>query len=492
MITPKPLRLLISILIGIGLLLGVLCLASAARPSLADQNIATAQETVDLPKSGGATDTPIAIITSQENDTRSAVARSAAAAAPWTVFYMPNLSPNLLINPGFEDGSPVAATGWYSFPIDSHIYTYTVDPIGGFDGGRALELINTVTTDTYHGGARQIITLNQVEPRPLYVSARSKAECVSGDPGGNYSVYLDIQYTDDTWLYGQVLSFDRGACGWQFRDAFILPTKLIQTVNVHCLLRYDHEGTVWFDDLNVQEVQTRTVIFDSIPVTTSQPSSPPYGGEGLSLTTDDGLALTMAAEGGAITSMMLGTTEVQDPAHANASGFFVHDVLSQSDYIHVGGHLTPSGEAIIHTSTIVTLGLDFSASYAATADRIMVHAQVTDTTGSERALTLYFALPISATEEWIWGNDIRASLAISGQDEIANFSEEYGGIGATGRLSRYPWASLSGPPGGIALGIPLDSPRATRLIHNPVTNQFYVAFDLGLSPHTTSFPAEPG
>ena len=75
--------------------------------------------------------------------------------------------------------------------------------------------------------------------------------------------------------------------------------------------------------------------------------------------------------------------------------------------------------------------------------------------------------------------------------ELDNFSSEHSGIGANGHLSKYPWAGLSGPPGGIALGVPLHSPRAMRLIHNPVTNQFYAAFDLGLSPHTESSPTEP-
>jgi len=399
-----------------------------------------------------------------------------ASATPWRVFAMPS---NLLTNPGFENDPP--GIGWAPFGSG-----YTIDPTGGRDGGRALKLVNEVTTDTH--GAYQVITLNQTEPRPLYFSGWSKAECVTGDQDSNYSVYLDVRYTNDTWSYGHTLQFDTDACDWQFRADFLVPAKSVLEVYVYCLLRWTHSGTVWFDDLSVREGE---IVFDSVPVTTSQPISQPDG-TNFSLATGDGLTLTLAADGGAITSVMLGDTPVHDPDRAYASGFFVRDVANESDFIHVGGSLAQDGDVIIHTSNIPELHLDFSAAYTATTDRIAINAVVTDTSDSERALTLYFALPISATG-WTWGDDIRTGRTISGTNEFANFSGEHdGSIGANGHLSKYPWASLSGPPGsllGIALGVPLDSPSAMRLIHNPVTNQFYAAFDLGLSLQTEKFPS---
>jgi uncharacterized repeat protein (TIGR01451 family) len=406
-----------------------------------------------------------------------------ASASPWTVFTpVHTMSDNLLTNPGFEEGSEVTATGWYSFVLDSQIYTYTVDPTGGRGGGRALKLVDDMITDTHYGGARQVITLDPPITRSLYFSGYSKAECVSGNPDANYSVYLDLQYADGTPLWAQVLQFDTCSQDWQFREGYIIPAKPVQTITVHCLLRWTHRGTVWFDDLSVREVQSE-LVFDSVPVTTTPPSSPPYGGPPLPLATDDGLALTLTTDGGVVTGVTLGGTPVHDPDRAYASGFFVRDVAGKSDFVHVGGSLVAQTEdVIIHTGTITGLDLDLNATYTATADRITIHAEVADTSVSTRALTLYFALPISATEDWTWGDDIRTSQTISGMLEFANFSSEHQGIGANGYLSKYPWASLSGPRGGIALGVPLDSPRAMRLIHNPITNQFYVAFDLGLYP----------
>lgn len=103
---------------------------------------------------------------------------------------------------------------------------------------------------------------------------------------------------------------------------------------------------------------------------------------------------------------------------------------------------------------------------------------------------LFDSLPIKTSKPSPppYGNDIRTSKTITGKNEFANFSSVHNGIGATGYISKYPWTCLSGPDGGIAMGVPLDTPCAMRLIYNPVTNQFYAAFDLGLSPKTTKAP----
>jgi len=47
----------------------------------------------------------------------------------------------------------------------------------------------------------------------------------------------------------------------------------------------------------------------------------------------------MASEGGTILGVKLGDTRIEDPNGIYASGFFIHDVASKSEYIHVGGSL---------------------------------------------------------------------------------------------------------------------------------------------------------
>lgn len=407
----------------------------------------------------------------------------AAAAAPWIVFTPATntlpMSGNLLLNPGFENGSAITATNWTAY-----VSGYGIDATGGRIGGRALRLINAASSESH--GAYQIVTLNQTQTHPIDLSGWSKASGLTGDVDSNYSVYLDIRYMDDTPLYGQTINFDTGTHDWQFRERFIVPAKPIKSINVYVLLRNTHAGTAWFDDLRISEVYAEVADFDSIQVATTAPVPLPYGGQNLSLATTDGLSLTLSSAGGAVTNVSLAGSSVQDAAHAYLGGFFVRDVAAQSDYYHVGGSINSIGNALVQTSTLPALSLDFRAVYTATADRITIHAELTDTASLTRALTLYFALPVSATN-WTWGDDIRASRIISGVKELANFSW-YDDLGANGHLSKYPWASVSGSSGGIALGVPLDSPRALRLIYNPATHQFYAAFDLGLSPLTSKFP----
>jgi hypothetical protein len=458
-------------------------------------------------------------------------------APPWTVFTVANsglpMSANLLLNPGFEQGPAGSADHWQPYGAG-----YTVDATGGRTGGRALQLVNPTATATH--GASQVIVLNQTAPTPLYFSAWSKAANVTGEVNSDYSLYLDVIYSDGTPLWGQTLDFDPGTHDWQFREGFIVPARPISYVSVYCLLRSTHSGTAWFDDLAVKEVQVELVNFDGVQVAVSQPITPPFGGAGLALTTGDGLSLTLASAGGAVTGLALDGQAVHDPAHAYAAGFFVHDVAGQSDFIHVGGLLTPTGNVVVHQSALPALDLTFAAVYTATTDRIAVHATLADTRGQDRGLTLYFALPVLG-RSWTWGDNIRAGREVTGLEEFANLT--WLGwevpVGATGQVSRYPWASLTPPsspalkmglyrpltgifdnpldcglwrngnpadcatfssppappcgPGeraggeagvGLALAIPLDQPRVARLVHNPVTNQFYVAFDLGLSPLT--------
>jgi hypothetical protein len=405
------------------------------------------------------------------------------AAAPWIVFTPATntlpMSGNLLPNPGFESGSAITATNWISY-----VSGYGIDATGGRTGGRALRLINAISTEAH--GAYQVVTLNQTQTHPLYLSGWSKADSMTGDPDNNYSVYLDIRYIDDTPLYGQTILFDTGTHDWQLRERFIVPAKPIKTINVYVLLRNTHAGTAWFDDLRISEVYAEVVDFDSVQVATNAPAPLPYGGPNLLLATNDGLSLTLSSDGGAVTNVSLAGASVQDAARTYLGGFFVRDVAAQSDFYHVGGSVNSIGNALIQTSTLPVMSLDFRAVYTATTNSITIHAELSDTASLTRALTLYFALPVSATN-WMWGDDIRTSRIISGAKELANFSW-YHDLGTNGNLSKYPWASVSGSAGGMAVGVPLDSPRALRLIYNPSTHQFYAAFDLGLSPLTSKFP----
>ena len=259
----------------------------------------------------------------------------------------------------------------------------------------------------------RLIMLNQSTPKPVYFSGWSRAVSTSGNADNDYSLYMDVIYTDGSTSMGQILRFDPTNSNWHFREGFITPAKPIKSILLFVLFRNNHGGTAWFDDLTIRELQTGTEIldFDTVRVVTTQ--STPYSGAPLALTTGDGLALTLASDGGAVTGVSLGGVSVHDASHAYASGFFVRDVKASSDFVHVGGTVQQVGEHRPHIQVQSrALNLGFNAAYTVSSDRITIDATVADTSSAaERALTLYFALPVAANG-WTWGDDIRTSRKV--------------------------------------------------------------------------------
>ncbi|MFP3903110.1 MAG: hypothetical protein ACLFWB_02590 [Armatimonadota bacterium] len=173
-------------------------------------------------------------------DIRAVVASEKASATDTiTIIHMPPEA-NLLKNPGFEGGME----GWTVTNGD-----VTIDTENARNGDACLRLNNPKRS---RSGAVQGITLNQEQPCPILVRAASRAENVSGGPGRGYSVYVDIYYTDDTPLYGQIYEFGTGTTEWQLAEYCIEPQKPIETVSVYLLLR-DKSGTAYFDDVAVVE-----------------------------------------------------------------------------------------------------------------------------------------------------------------------------------------------------------------------------------------------
>jgi len=97
----------------------------------------------------------------------------------------------------------------------------------------------------------QTINVSHDRPRRLIVSAWSKAENVTGEKSQDYSLYVDLYYTDGKALYGQTVDFATGTHDWQFGERTIEPEKPIRNINVYLLFRGPHTGRVWFDDVKV-------------------------------------------------------------------------------------------------------------------------------------------------------------------------------------------------------------------------------------------------
>jgi len=318
-------------------------------------------------------------------------------------------------------------------------------------------------------GASQTVHLRRTNSAPLLVRGWSKAEKVSGGADSDYSLYADLVYTDGTQLWGQTADFRAGTHDWEQRQVIILPEKPVKSLTLHCLFR-NHSGTVWFDDVSVEEVEAGdgAVLFQAVPVTIEKELSIRKA-TAVEYRTRDGLEASL--RGGRVTSLRVDGRELATTA---PSGFLARDVAANSDVFPFEGGGCPE------------LGLSLKTAIRATDDHILVEGKLTDLRREDRAVTLLFALPIDAAG-WQWGDDIRRGRAIQGDREYGNTVAVQ--CGATGTLSLYPLAAIHDARSGLALAIDMGCPAQYRLVCHPGTKQFFIAYDFGLVPDTERVPS---
>ncbi len=127
---------------------------------------------------------------------------------------------------------------------------YHVDTSTTHGGNRSVACTNTTAGQS--GGVIQTIALNQKRPAPVVVSGWSKAENVDGSRDSDYALYVDAQYNDGTWLYGQVAPFNVGTHDFEYETVTIHPEKPIKSLNLLALFR-NKTGSAWFDDVSLRE-----------------------------------------------------------------------------------------------------------------------------------------------------------------------------------------------------------------------------------------------
>ncbi len=194
-------------------------------------------------------------------------------------------------------------------------------------------------------GATQTVTLNQTTPQPILASAYSKAENVSGSKDPDYSLYLDLTFTDGSHLWGQSAPFDTGSHDWQTRTVRVLPPKPIQSVSFYLLFRH-HAGKASFKDPRLIQLNlpNGTLPFDGLAVSPTPP----------------------------------------------ATGFAVRDVAADSDFVPF-----ENGQA---------LGLKLESQSSPTTRPTFISAHLTNTTGKDRAITLVYTLALpNANYLWLPG-----------------------------------------------------------------------------------------
>ena len=373
--------------------------------------------------------------------------------------------PNLLRNPGFEETEGRTAQAWQ--PYEER---YDLAAGAGRDGETAIFCRNE--TAGRRRGASQTVELNQATPVPLRVSGWSRAAGVSGGGSSDYSVYVDLTYQDGTPLWAQTANFSGGTHDWERREVLIVPARPVKSLTVYALFR-ELTGEVWFDDFELCQLGAgQGALLDMVPVEVRQ--LPAGAAEGLALAeavTGDGLALGYDWQTGRVSSLKLDGAELAVPAVP--SGFLARDVAADSDvYAFENGDCAP-------------LGLKLEARLEGSDKCIWVSGQIANLNPGDRAVTLFFALPVGA-QGWEWHDDIRSHRGVGPLEECANLTNIQ--TGANGHLSIYPLGCITGLQGGLALAVDMDLPAQYRIACNGSTGQLYIAYDFGLCADTERFP----
>ena len=270
-------------------------------------------------------------------------------------------------------------------------------------------------------GAVQRVELNQTEPLPLLASVESKSENVGSSSNKDYSLCLDLNFTDGSHLWGHMSSFTTGTHDWERREVSIAPEKPVKSVSFYMLMRR-HTGKAWFRNprLHARTSGKGTSVFDGEPV-------------------------------------VLKTRPVE--------GFQVRDVKEKSDFVSI-----QKG----------AMGLQLKYKKKKVRGSTWIDAWIKDTSGKDRAVTLYYAVPVPAKGlRWLPDpRQIRSAVVHTAREYMVTRPFQAG----KGKLSKYPLAVVANADHGTCLAIDLDYPAFYRLAYSASTGELFIAYDLGFTP----------
>ncbi len=131
-------------------------------------------------------------------------------------------------------------------PYGKGFVTDTTNPRGGKQAVRCEN-----DSSSQKAGLMQQFDLQQEEPRPIVISAWSRAENVAGKPDSGYAIYADATCDDGSIMKTLNSPFPTGTRDWNQATLKISPTKPIRVLNLYLLFR-GHTGRVWFDEVSVK------------------------------------------------------------------------------------------------------------------------------------------------------------------------------------------------------------------------------------------------
>jgi hypothetical protein len=224
-----------------------------------------------------------------------------------------------------------------------------------------------------------------------------------------------------------------------------------------------------------------TVIFDGLTFARAQMKGIVGKAFG-KLETKDGLQLVIGNRG-EVAQVSVGGKILGKAGREAPTGLMVRDVTEvDKPPTMVGGELKQVGKEIRQQAKLKELGLEVLATYRSVGGYIEISGKVADLKGEDRAVTVYFALPV-IEGKWQWWDSMsiaRTELDESGELHYFETGVQYG---LNGSHSKYPLGVLTLPgQGGLTLAVRMDEPVVHRIAYNPQLSLFYIALDFGLVP----------
>jgi len=294
------------------------------------------------------------------------------------------------------------------------------------------------------------------------------------------------------YRYGNVSYFVGSANPFHPEDLSTWPCMfngIIDEVKIYnSALSAEEVREIYFNSLSEKEREQMRktkpeVVYDNL---FSLPTSQKYsmGKPALKLSTEDGLSLLLSKEG---QIYEIGAkAKVIGKKGEYTTGFFLRDARSSSIF-PISQKITKIAEGKYKGSAILkNASLLFEAIYEAEPGFIRIKGNIKDISGMDRAITLYFSIPVDAIG-WYWWDDIQSKRRIESEGEYINM--ERIPFGANGEHSRYPLCTVSSEDKGIAMAIPMDKPVVHRLAYNFSAHQLFIALDFALVKDTVKFPS---
>ena len=294
-------------------------------------------------------------------------------------------------------------------------------------------------------GVRYAYQLDQKVATPVIAICRSRAENVGGNVGSDYSLYVDVNYTDGTNLWGSVYNFPVGDSDWTQGEVTIFPEKPIKYVSVYGLLR-GHSGKASFKDFELRqfEFSQKVSFFDGVPVKLDK-------NEQRKKTT---IYLRDVAKDGAFCALE-GVSKSETPVDA-----FGLSISSTRQPLQSGGGANRAFKDVV---------------------RVKSKSQ------EDRALSLVYSISFPKKLKdatWVWFDDPRRFREIDVREYSA--TRTLAEVGA-GRGSHYPFGVVAARNDrgeySSAFGIAIDPnfPAFYRIACNGETNELYIVFDFALT-----------